>query len=142
MARVEIKGEFLDIKLSMVDQLLPLIASFRIPLSHVTNAYESSLAGLELRSKVVGANLGFVKTAGVYENAGGLILCDLRAGRCLVIETHGERFPRIAVQLANATDPDALAREILRAVHSEPMPRSSQSSTECPSGSVSHAKRP
>jgi hypothetical protein len=34
----------------------------------------------------------------------------------LVIETRGERFPRIAVQLRDDEDPNALAHEIMRAV--------------------------
>lgn len=116
MAKVEINGNFLDIKLSMVDQLLPFTGSFHIPLAHVTNAYGSSLASLELQTKVVGANLAFVKTAGMYANADGLIFCDLGPGGCLVVETRGERFPRIAVQLATGIDPSALAREILGAI--------------------------
>jgi hypothetical protein len=34
----------------------------------------------------------------------------------LVVETRGERFPRIAVQLSGGADPNALAHEIVRAI--------------------------
>jgi hypothetical protein len=62
-----------------------------------------------------GTNWGLIKSAGVFANPQGLIFVDVGQGDCLVIETRGERFPRIAVQLLEG-DPNALAHEIMRAI--------------------------
>ncbi len=117
MASVRIEGDYLDIKLSLLDQLLAFNGSFHIPLAHVTNAYVSDLEDLQLQYDLRGINLGYLKTIGVFANPSGIIFCDLAGGGdCLVTETRGERFPRIAVQLAAGEDANALAHQILRSV--------------------------
>lgn len=117
MAEVRIDDGNLTIKLSLLDSLLAFHGSFHIPLSHVTNAFVSDLEDLELQYKLEGTGLGYLKEAGVFANSQGLIFCDLTGqGDCLVIETRGERYPRIAVQLPNGEDPNALEHEICRAI--------------------------
>jgi hypothetical protein len=117
VASVRIEGDYLDIKLSLLDQLLAFNGSFHIPLAHVTNAYVSDLEDLQLQYDLRGINLGYLKTIGVFANPSGIIFCDLAGGGdCLVTETRGERFPRIAVQLAAGEDANALAHQILRSV--------------------------
>jgi hypothetical protein len=117
MADVKVTNDHLDIKLSLVDELLAFHGSFHIPLAHVTNAFVSDFEDLELQYKLTGTNFGFLKTAGVFANPEGLIFCDVSGkGDVLVIETRGERFPRIAVQLATNEDPNALAHEITRLI--------------------------
>ena len=117
MAKVSLNNDHLDIELSMLDTMLAFHGSFHIPLTHVTNAFVSDFEDLEIRYRLVGTNLGYLKMAGVFANAQGLIFCDLGgSGDCLVVETRGERFPRIAVQLAADEDPNALAHAIVRAI--------------------------
>ena len=117
MAQVKIEGDYLDVKLSFLDRLLQFHGSFHIPLGHVTNAYVSDLEDLGLQYQLEGMNLGFLKTVGVFANPQGLIFCDVTGDRdCLVIETRGERFPRIAVELPEDQDPNALAHEIVRVI--------------------------
>lgn len=117
MAQVKIEDDYLDVKLSFLDLLLQFHGSFHIPLSHVTNAFVSDLEDLELQYQLEGLNLGFLKTIGVFANPQGLIFCDVTGDRdCLVIETRGERFPRIAVELPEGQDPNALAHAIVRAI--------------------------
>ena len=113
MADVRIEGDVLNIKLSLLDSMLAFHGSFRIPLSHVTNAYVSDLEDLELQYKLEGTNLGLIKSAGVFANPQGLIFVDVGRGDCLVIETRGERYPRIAVQLPEGQEPNTLAHEIM-----------------------------
>jgi len=115
MAKVTIDNGFLNINLSLLDRLLAFHGSFHIPLSHVTNAYVSDLEDLELQYDLKGTNWGLVKSVGVFANPRGLIFVDVGEGDCLVVETRGERFPQIAVQLSDG-DPNALAHEIIRAV--------------------------
>jgi hypothetical protein len=115
MAKVTIDNGILNINLSLLDSLLSFHGSFHIPLSHVTNAYVSDLEDLELQYDLKGTNWGFMKSAGIFANPQGLIFVDVGEGECLVVETRGERFPRIAVQLSNG-DPNTLAHEIMRAV--------------------------
>jgi hypothetical protein len=105
----------LDIKLSLVDLLLAFESSFHIPLSHITNAYVGSLEDLELQYDLMG-HIGFIRTVGLFASPAGLIFADVGEGDCLVVETRGERFPRIAVQLSGGADPNALAHEIVRAI--------------------------
>ena len=117
MAKVSIEGDSLNIELSLLDKSLAFHGSFHIPLAHVTNAYVSDLEELGLRYRLEGVNLGFLKMAGVFANSQGLIFCDLAGeGDCLVIETRGERFPQIAVQLPTGQSPNDLAHEISRRI--------------------------
>ena len=116
MADVRIEGDTLKIKLSLIDAMLAFEGSFNIPLSHVTNAYVSDLEDLQLEYKLEGTNWGLIKSAGVFANPQGLIFVDVGQGDCLVIETRGERYTRIAVQLSHGKDPNAIAHEIMRAV--------------------------
>jgi hypothetical protein len=117
MADVLIEGDFVDIKLSVLDEFLALHGSFHIPLTHITNAFVSNLEELELQYRLLGVNLGLVKMAGVFTNPNGLIFCDISgSGDCLVIETQNERFPRIAVQLGGGQNPNAVAHEIMQRI--------------------------
>jgi hypothetical protein len=117
VAQVRVEDDHLDIQLSLLDQLLAFHGSFHIPLSHVTNAYVSNLEDLELQFRLLGTGLGYLKTAGIFANPLGLVFCDLSGeSDCLVIETRGERFPRIAVTLGKDDDPNALAHEITRRI--------------------------
>jgi hypothetical protein len=110
-----LQGDHLEVKISLVDMMLGFHGSFHIPLAHVTNAYCSSFEALELQYKLEGTNLGFYKSVGLFANPEGLIFVDASGTRdCLVIETRGERFPRIAVQLAADRDPNQLAHEIMQ----------------------------
>ena len=112
-----IENGALTIKLSLLDEMLAFHGSFHIPLSHVTNAYVSDFEDLELQYRLEGTNWGLIKAAGVFANPQGLIFCDVAGqGECLVIETSGERFARIAVQLPKGEDVNAVAHEICRAI--------------------------
>jgi hypothetical protein len=113
MAEVKIEGDALTIKLSLLDQLLAFHGSFHVPLSHIVNAYVSDFEDLELEYELKGTNFGLLKTAGVFADPEGLIFVDVADRDCLVIETRGERFPKIAVQLGEGEDPNALAHEIM-----------------------------
>lgn len=117
MASVKIENGNLSIKLSLLDRVLAFHSSFEMPLSHVTNAYVSDFEDLELQYKLEGTNWGLIKSAGVFANPQGLIFVDVAGqGDCLVIETRGERFQRIAVQLSDDQDPNALAHQIMRSI--------------------------
>lgn len=120
MADVKIQGDHLDVQLSLLDSALAFHGSLHIPLAHVTNAFVSNFEDLELQYKVAGTGLdllGFLKMAGVFANPQGLIFCDVGGkGDILVLETRGERFPQIAVELASGADPNALAHEIMQAL--------------------------
>jgi hypothetical protein len=113
MASVTFEKDFLDINLSWLDQALAFHGSFQIPWTHVTNAYVAGFEDRELQYKLAGTNFGYLKTAGVFANSAGIIFCDVTGGRdCLVVETRGERFPRIAVQLPDGEDTNAVAHRI------------------------------
>ncbi len=115
MAKVTLQDDSLNIDISLIDRLLGFHGSFHIPLAHVTNAYVSGFEDLELQYKLEGTNAGFYKAVGVFANPEGLIFVDASGARdCLVIETRGERFPRIAVQLADDQDPNQLAHAIMQ----------------------------
>jgi hypothetical protein len=117
VAQVRIDGDSLEIKLSLLDQMLSFHGSFHIPLAHVTNAFVSSFEDLELQYKLEGLNAGFYKSAGVFANPEGLIFADVSGAKdALVVETRGERFPRIAVQLADGEDANTIAHEIMRSL--------------------------
>lgn len=117
VAEVFIENDALSIKLSLLDRMLAFHGSLHIPLAHVTSAYVSDFEDLELQYRLEGTNFGLIKAAGVFANPQGLIFCDVAGeGDCLVIETQGERFPHIAVQLPKGQDANALAHEICRAI--------------------------
>lgn len=115
MAEVTLQDDHLEVKISLVDRMLGFHGSFHIPLAHVTNAFCSSFEALELQYKLEGTNAGFYKSVGIFANPEGLIFVDASGARdCLVIETRGERFPRIAVQLSADQDPNQLAHTIMQ----------------------------
>ena len=115
MADVHFQDDHLEIKLSLLDQMLAFHGSFTVPLSHITNAYVSNFEDLELQFRLSGVNVGLARQAGIFGGPDGIIFCDLRgASDCLVIETRGEQFPRIAVTLDQGSDANALAHEIMR----------------------------
>ena len=117
MADVKIENGALSIKLSLLDRMLAFHGSLHVPLEHVTNAYVADFEDLQLQYQLEGTNWGMIKAAGVFANPQGLIFCDVAGeGDCLVIQTKGERFPLIAVQLSKGQDPNALAHEICRAI--------------------------
>jgi hypothetical protein len=117
MAEVQVRGDSVDITLSLLDQALAFHGSFHIPLAHITNAYVSNFEDLELQYKLEGFNAGYYKSVGVFANPAGLIFVDIDGVHdCLVIETRGERFPRIAVQLSKTVDLNALAHTIMQDV--------------------------
>lgn len=113
MAEVKIEGDVLAIKLSLFDQVLAFHGSLHVPFSHIVNAYVSDLEDLQLQYAIDATNFGFLKTAGVFANPNGLIFVDVGSGDCLVIETRGERFQKIAVQLRDGDDPNVLAHTIM-----------------------------
>jgi hypothetical protein len=114
MADVVIEGDTLAVKLSLFDAMLAFHGSLSIPLAHVTNAFVSSFEALELQYKLLGFGAGYYKSAGVFANPEGLIFVDVSGARnCLVIETRGERFPRIAVTLPSGQDPNVVAHDIV-----------------------------
>jgi len=117
VAKVKIENDTLKIQLSLLDQLLALHGSIEMPLSHVTNAFVSDFEDLEVQYKLTGTGAGFYKMAGIFANPNGLIFCDVDGERdCLVVETRGERFPRIAITLDKDVDVNALAHEIMQMV--------------------------
>jgi len=117
VAHVEIEGDKLVIRLSLLDRLLTYHGVFEMPLSHITNAYVSDFEDLQLQYKLEGTNWGIGKSVGVFTNPQGVIFVDVGGeGDCLVIETRGERFQRFAVELPSGEDTNALAHEIMRAI--------------------------
>ena len=117
MADVQIEDGAVSIKLSLLDRMLSYHGSFHIPLEHITNAYVSDFEDLELQYQLEGTNWGLIKAAGVFSNPAGLIFCDVAGeGNCLVLETRGERYPHIAVQVSHGQDPNALAHQIMQAI--------------------------
>lgn len=117
MADVRIEDGAVSIKLSLIDRVLTMHGSFHIPLEHITNAYVSDFEDLELQFQLEGVNWGLLKAAGVFANPQGLIFCDVAGeGDCLVLETRGERFPHIAIQLPQGQNANALAHDICRAI--------------------------
>ena len=117
MADVTLTTDRVDITISLLDRLLSFQGSFRIPLAHVTNAYVSSFEDLDLQYKLSGTNMGYESAVGVFGTPMGLAFVDVDdGGDCLVVETRGEKFPRIAVQLPADKNPNDVAHAIMRAI--------------------------
>jgi hypothetical protein len=115
VAHVTIAERMLNVKMTLPEQLFSFHGSFHIPLAHVTNAYVSSLSDLELKWRLKGTGAGSVMTGGIFTTPEGIIFCDIHGQRdCLVIETQGERFRRLAFTLDEGQDPNAIAHEITR----------------------------
>jgi len=116
VAKVVFQDESLEIDISLIDRLLGFHGSFHIPLAHVTNAYVSSLEGLELQYKLEGTNAGFYKSVGVFANPEGLIFVDASGARdCLSL-----RCAESASSHRGATpegeDPNQLAHTIMQRI--------------------------
>jgi hypothetical protein len=115
MALVNFEDDAIVVSMSTLDEVLSFHGSFRIPLAHVTNATVSNRRDLGLDLRLLGIGLGSTLTAGTFLTHGGTIFCDLSGDRdCLLLETHGERFPKLAFTLDDDQDPGTLAAEIRR----------------------------
>ena len=113
MARVTLGKDVVDVTMSLPEEIFSFHGSFRIPLAHVTNAYASRLEELRLKWRLLGTGAGSLMTAGIFTSDEGVIFCDVHGSHdVLVIETRGERFPRLAFTLDDDRNPDAVAREI------------------------------
>jgi hypothetical protein len=114
---VQLLDDHLTIKVSLIDKLLGFHGVFEIPYAHVMNAFVSSLEELDLQYRLEGANFGLDGSIGVFGSPAGLIMVDASGDRdALVLETRGERFPRIAVQLPARSDPNAVAHAIMQRI--------------------------
>ncbi len=114
MASVRIEGDTLVIGMSMIDELLSFHGGFNIPLRHVTRAYTGTRQDLELKWRLLGTGAGSLKTAGIFTTPEGIVFCDLAGDSdCLIVETRGERFPRLALTL----DPGENAASIAKAIN-------------------------
>ena len=117
MARVAFDGGNLTVAVSFLETIASFHGAFKIPLDHVTNAQVSNLRDLHLRWRLLGTGAGTLMTAGIFTTAEGIIFCDLSGERdCLVLETRGERFPRLAFTLDDGADPRAVADEIRKRI--------------------------
>jgi hypothetical protein len=116
MAHVTLDQGMVNVSLSLPEQMFSFHGSFHIPLAHVTNAYVSSLSDLELQWRLFGTGAGSLMTGGIFTTPEGIIFCDIHGQRdCLVIETQGERFRRLAFTLDKGQDPNAIAHQITKA---------------------------
>ena len=117
VAHVTLTPDSVDVTVSLIDRMLGFEGSFHIPLAHIVNAYVSSFEALELQYRLEGTNFGVEGSIGVFATPQGTILVDVNGDRDnLVLDLRGERFPRIAVQLPEKQDPNALAHEIMQRV--------------------------
>ena len=114
MAKVELTDSEVLIELSLIDEVLAF---------HGVVPHSDRSRGECVREQLrrIGAALqtarnraGYIKEAGIFTDPAGIIFVDISGGKdVLVIETRGERFPRIAVSLPPGGDPDALAHQIM-----------------------------
>jgi hypothetical protein len=117
MARVSFENDELVIGMSVLETVLAFHGSFRMPLSHVTGASVSNMRDLHLRWRLLGTGAGTLMTAGIFTTPEGIIFCDLSGARnCLVVETQGERFKRLAFTLDDDQDPEAVAADITKRI--------------------------
>jgi hypothetical protein len=113
MALVIFEDDAIVVSMSALDQVFSFHGSFRLPLSHVTNATVGSRGELDLVLRLLGIGMGSILTAGTFLTHNGTIFCDLSGDRdCLIIETRGERFPRLAFTLDENQDPALVAQQI------------------------------
>lgn len=115
MAHVTLDESTANVTLSLPEEIFTFHGSFHIPIAHVTNAYVSSLRDLELAWRLFGTGAGSLMTGGIFTTPHGIIFCDVHGqGDCLVIETQGERFPRLAFTLDKDQNANAIAHEICK----------------------------
>ncbi len=118
--RIAIGGGSVHVLLPPGDQFLALHGSLQIPIESITNAYVSTRSELHLRWRLLGTGAGSLMTAGRFTDDGGNVLfCDLSGpadADCLVIETSGYEFSKIALTMADGVSPNDVAHAICRSV--------------------------
>jgi hypothetical protein len=114
--RIAIGGGVVHVLLPPGDQLLSFHGSLQIPLENIANAYVSSRKDLHLRWRLLGTGAGPLMTAGRFsDDTGAMIFCDLSGSAdadCLVIETRGYEFAKIALTMADGVSPNDVAHAI------------------------------
>jgi hypothetical protein len=114
MARLEVRGDEVEIHLSVVEEVLALHGSLRIPLQHVTGAVAGPVPPALWRGFRIGANIPGVLVAGTFLTGDGAVFYDMRRGeRCVTLQLSGERYTSVVIELDADQDPEAVVREIL-----------------------------
>jgi len=113
VARIEVRDDQIDIRLSLAEEVLALHGTLHIPLRHVMGVSAEPVPPAAWRGMRIGTNVPGVVVAGTFFTAEGAVFYDMRHGdRCVTIELAGERYKRVVVEVDPGQDPQVVASEI------------------------------
>jgi hypothetical protein len=104
MAQLRIDGDHLEVKLGIVDAMLSVKTTFRVPLDRVTRAYSDPFVHEEPRGfKAPGTHVPGVMTKGTFRAEGTKTFWNIGRGtNVVVVELEGHEFHRLIVEQADA----------------------------------------
>lgn len=111
MAQLKIDGDHLVVRLGIVDAMLSVKSSFRVPLSQVVRAYSDPFVHEEPRGfKAPGTHLAGAVSKGTFRAEGTKTFWNIwRGANVVVVELDGHEFDRLIVEHVDA---DATAEMI------------------------------
>lgn len=113
MAHVAIQGERVEIRLSLVEEVLSLHGALHVPLRHVRGVSADPVPAAWWRGVKIGTQLPGVVVAGTFLTGEGAIFYDFRdARRCVTLELRDERYRRVVVQVDPPQEPAQVKAEL------------------------------
>lgn len=113
MARVVLKEDKVEIRLSLGEEVLALRGPFAVPYGHIVRVSHEPVPDAWFRGIRLGTNLPGVLVAGTFLTGEGTVFCDFHdRSRCLTLELADEHYRRIVVEVDRDQDPATLAEAI------------------------------
>lgn len=114
MAQLLIEGNTLVVRLGIVDTMLSVRSTIRVPLTAVQRVYVDPVVAEEPRGiKAPGTHVPGLLTKGTFHCDGVKTFWNVRRGtNAVVVELAGQKFDRLVIEQAN---PEAIVQDIVSA---------------------------
>lgn len=103
MAKLEIDGEFIVVRMGIIDSMLSMRSTLRFSLTSVNRVYLDPVVGEEPKGfKAPGTTIPGTLTKGTFHFDGVKTFWNIRRGTMVVVvELNGEKFDRLVIEQNN-----------------------------------------
>ena len=115
MAQLDVDGDYLVVRLGIIDAMLSMRSTMRFPLTSVKNVYVDPVAGEEPKGfRAPGTAIPGTLTKGTFHFDGVKTFWNIwRGSLVVVVELNDEKFDRIVIEQSN---PEAIVEKITKAL--------------------------
>jgi hypothetical protein len=115
MAQLDVDGDYLVVRLGIIDAMLSMRSTMRFPLTSVKNVYVDPVAGEEPKGfKAPGTAIPGTLTKGTFHFDGVKTFWNIwRGSLVVVVELNDEKFDRVVIEQSN---PEVIVEKITKAL--------------------------